>query len=368
MSMRTNTHRKQRAGQPATRLPRGARALALTSATALCASLGMTLAATPAQAAVTLTVAVAGNDANPCSSGAPCKTVQRAVNLAGQYAESQDVTINVGAGTFTEAAGVVVNYVGGNPKPLSLTIVGAGADKTTIAPGTATRVFGLVGDFPIALKAMTITGGAPATGATGTAGQPGAAGAPGGGVWKASGTGSLTLTDVAVTNNSAGSGGKGYDGPNGSNGTGIPGNGGNGTPATNGGAGGYGGGVAYSGTGNLVITGSTISANKAGFGGEGGKGGHGGIGDAVGADGEGGNGAIGGNGGAGGAGGGVAFAGNALTVTNSTIVTNLSGRGGNGGAGGSGGRGGDATPENDGGDGAVGGNGGNGGNGGGVEL
>ncbi|MGP0050933.1 MAG: Ig-like domain-containing protein [Solirubrobacteraceae bacterium] len=292
-----------------------------------------------------------------------------------------------------------------------LTILGAGETATLIdGAGLGSPCCGTDRDMTVAagvtltLEDLTVTNGeAPggsqgsngANSATGNAGNGGSGGTGqnGGGILNA---GTLTLDDVAVTDNRAGSGG---DGGEGGKATGSTGNGGNGG---DGGAAGQGGGIYNSGTltlddstisgndpnngyvggeggwggdggnsvngtagmggdgatlgdgggiystGTLTVTASTIDHNFAGYGGEGGLGGSGTPG---------GNG---GNGGGGAWGGGISSVGGSVTITDSTIADNGSGGGGQGLDGGS--------SNNDIQLGGNGGNGGNAGNGGGVRI
>ncbi len=182
-------------------------------------------------------------------------------------------------------------------------------------------------------------------GAAGAGGKPGLAGKPGGTAEGASGgaiylaSGSLTLLNDTVTENTA-RGGQGGDG-----GTG----GGQGTkaaPAVTGGPGGAGGaggsaagGGIYAASGTIVLSDDSFISNQAmgGVGGNGGTGGSGGHGAG------GLNGKPGGVGGAGGApgnatGGAIYVAGGSLTLTGSSIQGNqaVGGQGGQGGAGGPG--------------------------------
>ena len=183
---------------------------------------------------------------------------------------------------------------------------------------------------------LTVTGGLTAAGrAGGGATGNGGNGVDGGGIYN---EGTLTVTNVIVSNNTtggggvgnaSGNGGTGGSGGSGGNGGGIynggtltvlnsvissntTGNGGDTSPGSgegDGGAGGSGGGI-YN-TGTLTLTGSTLSANSAGTGGNAQD--------------------YGSNGGAGGGGGGVYSAGT-LTVTNSTLdARNAAGDGGDGG-------------------------------------
>ena len=159
-------------------------------------------------------------------------------------------TIVLAAGTYTlsiaptgadDNATGDVNVTGTTP----LTIIGAGAGATVIdATGLGDRVLSVAAGATITLERLTITGGhapdgaagANGTNGTGTAGTgghgaAGFAGADGGGILN---LGSLTLTEVAVTNNRAGQGGGGGNGGNGAK----DGAGGGGGPGGAGGAGG----------------------------------------------------------------------------------------------------------------------------------
>ncbi len=338
-----------------------ARPLALGLTSAMCVSLAMTLAAPTAQAAtpVTLHVSATGNDAGTCTTAPGCRTIQRAVNVAATFLPTPiDATILVGPGTFAESsadtsAGLTITSSAFS----ALTIVGSGADVTTISPAQPRRVIRIAGAYPVTISGVTITGGkAPAATAKAPAGD-------GGGILRTGG-GDLTLDGVVLTKNAAGPGLAGTAGAD--RGTGSP-DGADGGSSAAGGPGGSGGGVAMAG-GVLTVVNSTIERNAAGAGGAGGKGGNGGDGRSGGllsSAGAGGDGAAGSAGGVGGSGGGIAFAGSVLTIANSTIVTNASGRGGAGGAGGSGGAG---SGSKAGGNAARGGSGGAGGQGGGIAL
>jgi hypothetical protein len=211
----------------------------------------------------------------------------------------------------------------------TLDIKGAGIGRTIIDAQSLDRVLEVLGG-KVTLSGLTIQNGKADIG---------------GGILKD--TGSLTLSQVQVTNNVAiGTDGlRGFDGIN----TGklqLP-NGGNGLA----GSAGQGGGI-FNAAGSLSLTNSLITSNRA----TGGRGGNGGSGlnetAAAGLVGTNGGNATGGNGGAGGAGadgqGGGLFnaAGATLSLSGTTILGNTA----RGGDGGTGGRGGD-------------GNGGNGGNG-----
>ncbi|MDQ3317776.1 MAG: hypothetical protein M3522_10655, partial [Actinomycetota bacterium] len=229
----------------------------------------------------------------------------------------------------------------------NLTIAGPGARRLSVSGNNQRRVFKVASGATAEISGLTVTGGL-AVGSNGASGllgfpngQSGFSGsdAGGGGILN---DGTLTLRDVAVTNNTTrgglgGAGGRGGDGPD--NTCGSSDNGGNGGFGGNGGSA-LGGGIRNGGT--LTLQGSTISGNRA----EGSLGGSGGFGGRGGDDDffcTGGNGGVGGRGGSGGSGkGGGIFDGGTLTVTNSTLDGNKAtgGLGGNGGRGGDGGSGG----------------------------
>jgi CSLREA domain-containing protein len=204
-----------------------------------------------------------------------------------------------------------------------LTIEGAGVGATTISGATLQdRILHVVAGTTVTIKDLTITGGHAPNGTRGqdgastptvtepTAGDPGFAG---GGIRN---EGALTLEDVAVTNNFAGSGGLGGSGRPGTFGADE-----NGMP---GGAGGAGGGIYNAAPGSLTLTNVTVSGNFAGNGGLGGAGGLGATG------------AMGGKGGDGGCcgdGGGLDNVGGQVTVTGSTFSGDHAGAGGAGGQG-----------------------------------
>ncbi len=95
---------------------RVAAALATTAGTMAWAAFGISHAQ-PAFAGTARFVATTGSDANPCTSGAPCLTVARAVSVA-----SPGDTVVIGPGTF--AGQVHIDR--------SLTVSGAGAGRTTL--------------------------------------------------------------------------------------------------------------------------------------------------------------------------------------------------------------------------------------------
>ena len=159
-----------------------------------------------------------------------------------------------------------LNVTGTTP----LEIIGAGATATVInATSLGDRVLSVAAGATVTLQGLTITGGhapdgaAGADGANGTGtggpggpGGAGSAGADGGGILN---LGTLTLTDAAVTNSRAGQGGAGGNGGNGAKY-------GAGGPGGAGGAGGAGGGI-YS-SGNLTLSHVAMSNNSAGSGGQ----------------------------------------------------------------------------------------------------
>jgi CSLREA domain-containing protein len=210
-----------------------------------------------------------------------------------------------------------------------LTIEGAGTASTVIdATGLHDRVLNIASGASVTVSDLTLTGGhAPdgspgpnggndlltnGEGCGGDCGGDGGQGGAGGSGGAVDNAGSLTLSDAAVTNSSAGNGGAGGAGGVGDQG----GVGGSGGPA------GAGGGI-YS-TGILTLIGTTVSGNRGGAGGNGGAAGM--TYDT--------NGAVGGGGSGFGDGGGIYNSGGTLTITGSTIDGNFAGNGGTGGAGG----------------------------------
>jgi CSLREA domain-containing protein len=204
-----------------------------------------------------------------------------------------------------------------------LTIEGAGVGATTISGATLQdRVLHVLAGATVTIEDLTITGGHAPNGARGQDGATiptptvptaGGSGFAGGGIRN---EGALTLEDVAVTNNTAGSGGVGGSGTPGTFGTDE-----NGMP---GGAGGAGGGIYNAAPGSLTLTNVTVSGNFAGNGGLGGAGGLGASGPI---------GGKGGDGGCCGDGGGLDNAGGKVTVTGSTFSGDHAGAGGSGGLG-----------------------------------
>jgi CSLREA domain-containing protein len=278
-----------------------------------------------------------------------------------------------------------------------LTIAGAGTGATAIdACKLGDRALNIQAGATVTVRDLTITDGHAPGGtrgndgtSTGQNGMTGGTGEYGGAIFNA---GTLTLTDVTVTASHAGSGAFG--------GGGGPGDAGTAGAGGAGGAGGWGGGIFNTVSGNLTLTGSTVSGNTAGGGGAGGTAGisatgNGGAGGSGGTGGYGGgiesvgsltiststingndagtggdgvaganstaNGGAGGNGGGAGFGGGISADEGTMTVTNSTITGNVSGTGGHSAVGGS--DGGGAILQD-----GAGGNGGGGGDGGGISA
>lgn len=282
---------------------------------------------------------------------------------------SGTTTITLPSGTYTLAGGVL--SISAN-----VAINGAGASSTTISGANSSQVFNIAASIQVAMSGVTVTGGVsgvPTTGCTGPpffscpaengnngggivnagtltldqsvvsgnsasagrlpsglfffclppncparVGQSAGSGGWGGGI---DNTGTLTITNSTVSNNSAGPGGDGSDG--------VSGTGSDVSAGQNGGNGGTAGsaGAIFNEPGaRLTITGSTISGNSAG------RGGNGGAGSDATATGAGGNAGFPGSGGVGGA---ILNEG-LMTITNSTVSGNQSGRGGNGANGGNG--------------------------------
>ena len=231
------------------------------------------------------------------------------------------------AETSTGAGTVIFDFnVFGTPQTITLalgefqltnavTINGPSSELLTIDGNNASRHFNVDDSDPsqnalVRLRGMTLVGGRAPDGADGTSGTSptvGGTGESGGAIFNAE---DLTLTDMVITGNSAGTGGRGGASPSG---------------GVAGGDGGSGGGVFSSGALNLID--STVRGNTAGTGGEGGGGPN-----------------FGGNGGEGGDGGGIAGLGS-LYVRDSSISNNAAGTGGagsgSGGDSGNGGKGGD---------------------------
>ncbi len=117
--------------------------------------------------------AATGDDANDClSAGTACKTVGTAVTKA-----SSGDTINIAAGTYTD--NIVLNK--------SLTFIGAGASTTVLDGGGSSNVLWIGGGNTVTLSGITIQNGSASEGA---------------GIYN---YGTLSLTQVIVTNNTASS-------------------------------------------------------------------------------------------------------------------------------------------------------------------
>jgi hypothetical protein len=190
----------------------------------------------------------------------------------------------------------------------SLTIVGHGANQTTVSANNLSRIFKIGSTKPevtVTIEDLKLTGGRAPDGANGVdhGGRPGG---PGGAIISAA---NVEIADSTITENESGMGG------NGSGGLDAGGDGGNGGE----------GGAIWS-SGSLQITNSTLSHNQTGRGG----------GPGVGLKG----GGVGGNGG----GGGAIWSSGALQIINSTFSHTRTGAGRtgstDGGHGSNGGRGG----------------------------
>jgi hypothetical protein len=148
----------------------------------LAATIVLIPGATPAGATTTTLFVTSTGSGSACTEVSPCGSVQTAVTTAAS--DAADVTIDVGAGTFTEESGVTLP----SGDETSLTITGAGASSTTVQPGGADTVFKDFGQsYPVTLEGLTISGGAAVQGA-GIAFET---------------TGALTLSDDTITDNVA---------------------------------------------------------------------------------------------------------------------------------------------------------------------
>ena len=136
-----------------------------------------------------LYVAQSGSGA-VCTQATPCGSVETAVSVASGLTD--DVVINVGAGSYNEASGVTIS---GNSES-SLTISGAGSSSTTVQPGAGATLFTLYQSFPVTIEGVTISG----ADVTGDAG--GVASFDSGG---------LTLSDDMIAHNAASNEGGGVD-------------------------------------------------------------------------------------------------------------------------------------------------------------
>ena len=275
----------------------------------------------------------------------------------GQGVPSGVVTITLPAGCFRIYRGVWLILAGNSPVTLVAIRgagpgpVGCGGGGTVIDAERAGSVLSVGPSTPVAVSAITLTGGSPCGGFSGCSGggiynaghlslndvavtgnaadpgddqttpgtgAPGGQGGFGGGIYNVS-TGQLTVSDSVISKNAAGSGGAGADGLGNGGGTG--------------GAGGNGGGI-YNNGGTVVLISSTVSGNT------GGAGGTGGLGDP-----SAGPAGTGGNGGSGGLGGGIVsvpgLSGTGtISLANVTVAGNAAGPGGAGGQGSSQGAGG----------------------------
>lgn len=172
------------------------------------------------------------------------------------------------------------------------------------------------------------------SGGAGGAGGIGGTGGAGAAIYN-TGTGTFTLTDCSITQNTAGNGGVGGTGGQGGNArsTGLfyKGSAYTGGAGGIGGAGGNGGAIYYNNGTNGSITNSNLIENQAGNGGQGGQGGQGGASSGSYSNGSGGAGGIAGNGGNGGA---IYYCNGSLTVESNNLIDNTAGDGGLGGSGG----------------------------------
>jgi methionine-rich copper-binding protein CopC len=273
---------------------------------------------------------------------------------------SDDDTINVAAGTYTLSGARLDNANASGDLDLtkaggSLTIQGAGAGSTFIDANDVDRVLHITGATTVTLADLTLRNGATDDDGT-TSGQ-----ALGGGIL-ISGAADVTLTNVAVTSNTAtgvagvSNGSAGQDAYGGGiaianagasltltdtsmTGNGIVGGAGQAGTAggswSNGGTGGQGGaargGAVYVANGDVTVAGTSSLTGNSATGGSGGTGGQGGFTTFAGW--------IGGTGGAGGtaSGGGLFVSGGSLSVPTSGAITSnttIGGQGGDGGAGG----------------------------------
>jgi hypothetical protein len=301
------------------------------------------LAAAPAAADVTVHVTTI-NDSTAANDGC---SIREALMYAGNVPEhdctdaprSGTTTILVPAGCYKLNGTQLVAGVG-SLEPV--TILGAGPGRlpcdgsgTVIDAQRLSRPLFVAGGEVASVSGVTLTGGLDGVGGGGVAldtggtltltnvavsdnlataggdgttsgaiGTPGGPGDNGGGIVVSRGT--LNVVDSSITGNAAGTGGTGGDG--------------NGGGAGGGGAGGIGGGIYETGSGAIVhISGSTITGNAAGAGGAGGVDGAGGQGGA---------------GGPGGDGGAIdSTAGTSLSITDSTVTASHAGAAGGGGNG-----------------------------------
>ena len=122
---------------------------------------GLIADASPASAITSVSLYVKSGGTGDCTSlAAACGSLQTAITKAqGSAYSGNDVTITVGAGTFTEHDTI-------NPGGLaSLTIAGAGAASTIVNGGGAGSVFTVgASAIPVTISRLTITNGRGATG------------------------------------------------------------------------------------------------------------------------------------------------------------------------------------------------------------
>src|SRR5437588_4332580 len=173
------------------------------------------LAATGRAAAATITVNTTFDDQTPgdgqCSLRKAIAAVESPSSNQTDCARpaSGPNTIVLGAGTYLLTSGqgqlVIASSVSG------LTIAGGGEPGTVIdASALNTRALDVSAGATVTLSELTITGGHAPDGSKGSASAPsGGSGANGGAILN---QGSLTLSDVAVTNSKAGGGGAGASG------------------------------------------------------------------------------------------------------------------------------------------------------------
>jgi CSLREA domain-containing protein len=299
------------------------------------------LAAPCAQAAITVNTTADPGGAGQCSLR---KAIQAANSRspAGDCAAadpaSSTTTINVPTGHYTLASQLEIT---GSARVFIQGASSADPSQTVVDGAQHDRVLMVDSGAIVAIDGLTVTGGKTADGGPGGccrtvdynphAGDPGGAGGDGGGIYN---SGTLTLTNAAITGNATGHGGDGGTGGSGDSSNWNGGRGGDG------GSGGNGGGIYnyYFATLSLIRT--SVRDNHTGTGGFGGQGGRGvtspppnpcsvpcgGV-----------NGSAGGPGGAGGAGGfggGIEDHGAQLTLTDSTLSANTTGQGGDAGGGG----------------------------------
>jgi CSLREA domain-containing protein len=249
--------------------------------------LAITLNVTPAPVAqgATITVDTTFDGLNDSDGHCSLREAIQAANTDSAVdacpAGSGDDTITLPAGTYTlTLAGPDEdnNTTGDLDITDDLTINGAGADSATIDGNQLDRVLHVHGGVAVEINGVEITNGKTPDGVSGGDGDPG------GGIYN---SGTLTVTNSTISNNTTGRG----DSVGG---------------VATGGKGGDGGGIYNDGT--LTVTNSTVSSNTTGSGGDG-------LGLGYSYSGDGGD------------GGGIYNSGT-LTVTNSTISDNATGNGG----------------------------------------